>query len=351
MFVYFDRGAAGIERLVVNPYGSGDLHKAFADTTRRRSSRPASIPWQRLARTSGAQPPPKIAVNESPTFAFADGLTAWSKAQLVQALGPDWPRGWCPPNAWRSGGWSGGRQGDSSSTPDRGTHPRHRGGGILEARVKPGVTTIDDLAWRVRERIADSKLRPGSSPCSTSSGLRRAGREPACRPARRPAAVRHRHHLPRAGRRHPAGGLRAPAGRDRSAQGLRDALAAGNRLQDILVGEMKPGLSGNTILAAALSEARAAGLNPGSTPTHRLSRPRRRVADWAAGHAGRRARHGRLPAVPRHLLGHRARPPRRHPRVGRQEIQLALEEDAAFTAKGVTFLDGRQTALHLVRQP
>ena len=44
--------------------------------------------------------------------------------------------------------------------------------------------------------------------------------------------------------------------------GLREALAKGNRLQDILIGEMKIGLSGNQVLAAALQRARAEGLRP-----------------------------------------------------------------------------------------
>jgi hypothetical protein len=34
---------------------------------------------------------------------------------------------------------------------------------------------------------------------------------------------------------------------------------------------------------------------------------------------------------------------------GGQEVTMAVEEDAALTAKGVSFLDGRQTRFHLVR--
>src|SRR5512133_2404760 len=49
MFVFFDRGQErGIERLVVNPYGSGDLHKAFSDYY-TPAFEPATLdPWARL---------------------------------------------------------------------------------------------------------------------------------------------------------------------------------------------------------------------------------------------------------------------------------------------------------------
>jgi hypothetical protein len=36
------------------------------------------------------------------------------------------------------------------------------------------------------------------------------------------------------------------------------------------------------------------------------------------------------------------------PEWGGQEVTIALEQDAAFTANGVIFLDGRQTEFHLI---
>jgi len=46
-------------------------------------------PWQRLAEIIRARNPKKIAVNESPVFAFVDGLTSSNKALLVRAIGPE----------------------------------------------------------------------------------------------------------------------------------------------------------------------------------------------------------------------------------------------------------------------
>ncbi len=34
---------------------------------------------------------------------------------------------------------------------------------------------------------------------------------------------------------------------------------------------------------------------------------------------------------------------------GGQEVRIALEQDTAFVKEGVYFLDGRQTAFHLIR--
>ncbi len=43
-------------------------------------------------------------------------------------------------------------------------------------------------------------------------------------------------------------------------RGLRDGLAQGNRLQDVLISEMTTGRTGNQILAAALARAKSEGL-------------------------------------------------------------------------------------------
>ncbi len=37
------------------------------------------------------------------------------------------------------------------------------------------------------------------------------------------------------------------------------------------------------------------------------------------------------------------------PEWANQEITVALEQDAVFTARGIYFLDGRQTKLHVIR--
>ena len=55
-------------------------------------------------------------------------------------------------------------------------------------------------------------------------------------------------------------------------QGLKDGLKKGNRLQDILIENMKPGQSGNEILASALAQMKSEGFN-GSIYSHP-------IGDW-----------------------------------------------------------------------
>lgn len=90
MFVYYDRGAAGMERLTVNRYGGGDLHKEFTDYYQPAWDPENIDPWQRLAQIIRARNPKKIAIDESETWAFADGLSASNKSMLVKVLGPEY---------------------------------------------------------------------------------------------------------------------------------------------------------------------------------------------------------------------------------------------------------------------
>ena len=59
--------------------------------------------------------------------------------------------------------------------------------------------------------------------------------------------------------------------------GLKRALALGNRLQDIHMEEMKPGRTGNQVLAAALSGRRTRGFGPRSTRTRSACTATRRA--------------------------------------------------------------------------
>ena len=93
MFVYFDRGASSpIERLTVNRYGGGDLHKEFPAYYQAAWEPETIDSWQRLAQIVRARNPKVIAVNTSDTWAFADGLSVANRARLVQALGPELAR-------------------------------------------------------------------------------------------------------------------------------------------------------------------------------------------------------------------------------------------------------------------
>lgn len=359
MFVFFDRGAAeGVERISVNPYGSGDFNKEIGDHYRPGWTDQAEDPWTRLARIVQARDPKRIAIDESRTFPFADGLSATLKAELVKALGPFYAArlvsaerlvvGWLekrtPPEI---------RFFSQLAAINRGVAAEALSGKI----IKPGVTTLDDLSWWTRERFAQLGVEAWFQP--TFYILRRAGQGH--------TEEFRRVILPGDVVRCDIGfsclGLTTDcqevayilrAGETDAPEGLRKALGLGNRLQDILTAEFKEGSTGNEILAAALRRARDEGLKP-SIYSHPLN---------YYGH-GAGPRIGPGEAVPGMgdyplyadtcwaiELGVAAV----IPEWGDQEIQLALEQSAVFTAEGVRppvlgvrYPAGRQTKFHLIK--
>jgi len=116
-----------------------------------------------------------------------------------------------------------------------------------------------------------------------------------------------------------------------------------NRLQDILVGEFREGRTGNEVLAAALGKARAEGLRP-SIYSHPLG-----YHGHAAGPRIGLAEMGDYPLYADTCYAIELNVTAVVPEWGDQEIQLALEQDAVFTSKGVRFLEGRQTEFHLIK--
>ena len=220
MFVYFDRGAAGIERLTVNRYGSGDLHKEFPNYYQAAWEPEDIDSWQRLARIVRARNPKRIAVNESETFAFADGLSATNKTLLVRALGPEYAGRLVSAERLAVGLARAPLAGGTRVLPaDRGPQSSDRGRGLLE---RGDQARGDDHR---RSRVVGQRTDRGTEAGHVVSAdvlhhpAGDGGAGQPGDPARRPAAVRHRRHLrgPQLG--HPGERLRAARRRDRSAQG------------------------------------------------------------------------------------------------------------------------------------
>lgn len=355
MLLFFDRGgSAGVERLSVNPYGSGAFNKEIGDHYAPGWTDPAEDPWVRLARLVRERDPKRIGIDESKTFAFADGLTASLKSDLVAAIGPDLAARLVSAERLAVGWIEKRTAGELSFFAKLATINRAVAAEALSGQtIKPGVTTLDDLSWWTRARFARLGVQPWFQP--TYYILRRAG-EPVADPAHpviRPGDVvrcdigflclgmttdcQEVAYVLRPGE------TEAPAG-------LRQALKLGNRLQEILAAEFKEGRTGNDVLAAALAKARAEGLKP-----RIYSHPLNYYGHGAGTRIGPGDAQGGVPGVGDYPLyadtcwaielGVAAAVPE----WGNQEIQLALEESAAFTRAGVKFAAGRQTAFHLVK--
>jgi Xaa-Pro aminopeptidase len=132
-------------------------------------------------------------------------------------------------------------------------------------------------------------------------------------------------------------------------QGLKEALADANMLQDFHAKAMKTGRTGNEILKIALDNALNAGLKP-SIYTHPLG-----IHGHAAGPTiGLWDRQEIVPGRGDYPL-HRdtcyaieLNAKRKVPEWDNQEVRMSLEEDAWWTGEKLIFLAGRQKKLHLV---
>lgn len=273
IYVFHDRGPEeGVERIALGGTDQGGLYEIY------RSVRPAPTggegelwgdeQWRLLRELVEERAPRDIVVNIDEEHAFADGLHAGEREALERALGP-WaerirrePRLAIDYVALR--------------VPEM--MPRYRQ--IMEtvhamiseafsrAVIEPGVTTTEDVAWWLREKIRSMGMTTWFQP---SVSVQRAGRVPDAGPVViEPGDLvwtdvgvvamglhtdtQHNGYVLREGERGPPAGLRA-------------CLAASNRLQDILLAEMEPGRTGNEILARALDVMRAEGID-GTIYTH-----------------------------------------------------------------------------------
>jgi hypothetical protein len=132
--------------------------------------------------------------------------------------------------------------------------------------------------------------------------------------------------------------------------GLKAALANSNRLQDIVVGEIKPGRTGNEILASSRAKARAAGLDA-TVYTHPIgvnghgAGPLIGLWDYQDGVPGR----GDAKVIPNMWFSIELQATTPVPEWNNQPVRSAQEEDAIVGADGtVRWALARQTQYHLV---
>lgn len=345
MLVFFDRGEAGLERLTVSRRGIGRLYKSVWEPEKVEQ-------WARLAQIIKERNPKKIAIDESETFNFGDGLTATLKRQLMTAL----PRDLAPrvQSAERLAiRWLERRTPQELEVYPQIVAIAH---GIIaeafsSAVITPGATTTDDVEWWMRERTRQLGLtnwfhpdvdiqRPKDSPYKDGNVIHRGDLLHCdfgitylklCTDTQQLAYV-------------------LKDGERDAPKGLKDALAQGNRLQDIQVAEMKAGRTGNQALAAALARAKAEGLRP-SLYTHPLG-----VHGHAAGTLiGMWDMQNGVPGIGDYpffddtVHSIELNVTTTVPEWGTQDVRIPLEQDAVLSKDGVRFLDARQTTLHLVR--
>jgi Xaa-Pro aminopeptidase len=345
MLVFFDRGAEGIERMTVSRAGIGQIYKSVWEPEKVEQ-------WTRLAQIVKERNPKKIGIDKSDVFNYGDGLTATLEKKLMAALPPEFaPR---VQSAERLAvRWLERRSPEELETYPHIVSIAHSiiAEAFSPAVITPGVTTTDDVVWWMRERTRQLGL---TNWFHTTVDIQRTKDSPY-----KDSPVIHRGdflhcdfgivYLKLCTDTQELGYV-LKEGETDAPKGLEDGLAQGNRLQDIEIAEMKAGRTGNQVLTAALARAKAEGLRP-SIYTHPLG-----VHGHAAGtNIGMWDMQGGVPGVGDFPFSNdtvhsiELNVTATVPEWGNQDVRIPIEQDAVLTGAGVKFLDGRQTALRLIR--
>jgi len=219
--------------------------------------------------------------------------------------------------------------------------------------VTPGKTTTDDIAWWMRQRVNDLGF---GTWFHTDVDVQRRGVDL----SDSGAVVIQRGDVLHCDFGITALGLNTdtqhmgyvlrPGERD-VPEGLKQALKNSNRLQDILLIEMRPGRTGNEVLAAALAQMRAAGIT-GTIYTHPIgdrghgAGPLVGLWDHQEGVPGR----GDVSLIPNTWFSIELQATTPLPEWGNQPVRSAQEEDAELGADGpMRWIVRRQTEFHVVR--
>jgi Xaa-Pro aminopeptidase len=267
IYVFFDKGAAGIERLALGGTSQGGQYTAVrsqiaatnVSTGRTTAELWGSAQWDVLTKVIRERKPKRIALNIDTTFAFADGLTLGEYTGMLsrEVLKPD--------SGWRAQIVPAGRlavdliairQPEEEATFDR--MNRLTWDIIQEAFsnavITPGVTRTSDVVWWMRQRVAEYGLTTWFQP---SVDVQRKGATDATLgedPIIQKGDVLHCDFGITALRlntdtQHMGYVLRD--GETTVPTGLQHALGRANRLQDIVFSEIRPGRTGNEVLKSS----------------------------------------------------------------------------------------------------
>jgi Xaa-Pro aminopeptidase len=369
IYVFFDKCAAAstpvsvacVERIALGGSSQGGAFEA------RRSTAPASggrdpqaelwgdEQWELLMRVIEERQPRVIGINRSRVFAFSDGLSSGELEGMSAALGEKWTSRF--------------RNAESLPVefiavrlPDEEAFFQRMQELVWsltqemfsEKVITPGKTRTGDLVWWWRQRVNDLGLDTWFQP---SVDVQRKGVKPADLgddPVIERGDVLHCDVGITVARlntdtQHMAYVLRE--GETDAPEGLRRALANANTLQDITVEEIRPGRTGNEILAAALARMRAQKID-GTVYSHPIglhghgAGPLIGLWDHQEGVPG----NGDAKVIPSMWFSIELQATTPVPEWGGQGVKMAQEEDAIVDAEGrVRWALRRQGRLFVVR--
>jgi hypothetical protein len=353
IFLFFDRGEGeGVERLALGGGDQGGVYTAIKDPDDDSRELYLDAQWKVLRQLVEERQPETIAIDVSHTHAFSDGLASGERELLEQALGPKWSSRFVPAELLPLHYLA-------IRTPSMMPH-YVRMMEVVHALIAtafsnevitPGKTTNTDVVWWLRQQVHDRAMDSWFQP---SVDVQRRGSELEGDIVIQRGDVLHTdfgiyamglatdtQHM----------GYVLREGETEVPSGLVKALSNANRLQDIVMANMKAGLTGNKVLADSLAEMYREGLE-GRIYNHPIgdhghgAGPLIGLWDRQEGVPGR----GDVRLIPNTWYSVELYAETAVPEWDGQVVRIALEEDAAMTAEGqMQWILRRQERFHLVR--
>lgn len=369
IYVFHDKcpqpGACAVERIALGGTSQGGVYEAV------RSTKPAAGPagaqsqrqaelwgdeqWQVLKSVIDLRRPRAITVNVSRTWAFSDGLSAGELEGMAAALGSEWASRLDRQDALAV-------ELIATRLPEEEEVFRRMNEvvwGIIDTAfsstvITPGVTRTQDVVWWMRQKVNDLGLGSWFQPSVEVQRMGASSELLGENPVILRGDVLHcdfgivAHRL-NTDTQHMGYVLRE--GETDVPAGIRRALKNSNRLQDIVMSELRPGRTGNEILRAALARMKSEGID-GTVYTHPIGMhghgagPLIGLWDYQDGVPGR----GDAKVIPNMWFSIELQATTAIPEWNGQRLRSAQEEDAIVGANGaVRWAYQRQVRYWLVR--
>src|SRR5262252_3969396 len=370
IYVFFDKCAAAggapastcVERIALGGTSQGGLFdartsaKAVANPVNGRQAELwGDEQWLLLKEVVLERKPRVIGIDRSTVFAFSDGLSSGELQGMTDALGQAWAAKF--------------RDAErlpleliASRLPEEEAFFEKMSALVWqmtqtmfsEKAIVAGATHTSDLVWWWRQRVNDQGLgtwfQPSVNVQRQGATAKELGDDPVIQPgdvlhcdvgitvARLNTDTQHLAYVLKPGE------TDAPAG-------LKQALANANAMQDFAMEEIRPGRTGNEILASVLGRTKAQNIT-GTMYSHPIGMnghaagPLIGLWDYQDGVVGR----GEAKVIPSMWFSIELQATTPVAEWGGQPVQMAQEEDAIIDASGrIRWAKQRQSALFLVR--
>jgi Xaa-Pro aminopeptidase len=357
ILVFYDPGPAKeIERLNLSRTNLKGLYKDVWDYNAWDNAKKESQ-WDCLARVVRERNPRTIGINEGEVQWAAGGLAVPLKKALIEAIGPQYAGRLksAEPLATR---WLETFLDEELDIYGQVVAVAHDilARTMSNAAITPGVTTIDDMNHFYWQEVADLGLDIAFNPSCTIRGRSPQETEKygkADRTIRRgdllhcDVGIKYLRYYSD----HQEWAYVLRLGEGDVPEGFKKAMAEANRLQDVYAGQFKAGLTGDQLLASILSTARSRGIATPRVYSHSigyyLHEPGPLIGlPWEQ---VRNPGRGDVALVDNSCFTAELSVSVPIPEWGGRELRMALEQDVAFTGGKVHFINGRQTAFHLVK--